>query len=1117
MSWKDLDIKQKAELIKLGVQSGIRDINQIRQLYDDNNTPTQVVDQSYNETNVKPLQGIERIRQEYGIPEEEQNKANEIIQQIENEISLEKINNQQPVQFRQFKNGGYKNKPPFEEWYKTVPADRNDTTYYNLRKAYEELPFEQLERWRTATPEQLNNEQYHLLTVSPQSLEFLKSRNHPSIQYELDWYNSPEGKDFRDKHSLDTTGDYYRYIPKAVGGYINKYNTGGWKEKLLGLGNYAKNYIKAKAGMIQPMFMNLNDYNVQQVTKDNVSNNTLGILTNDFVEENDNNEQRLAIDFKNTTDTKLGDKEIPLENISTYYGIEDGQLKIGPLEIFNDSTMVVPNRAKNVGKVKKVLYKPQEQTEDSQLPLYGITVDNDTVPFPIRMRGKMYLGDEQGNSAFVSGITDPKVFNDVNKFLEQNPSYPAMVDNGRFSHFILGNDLNSYIGIENPDDMYMLGITPKRKGGYISNNPTQALVGKVNKFKEGGYDDEGENKNINNSILGRYVQSKVSKNNQESQEQPTIIIEEPVSESTYAKQPSLSIQEQELLNYLQSNPTAEQEYFRNLAIQSMNIPQSNQGVIQTKEEQNLVDKAFQGYNNFRYSHPWAKGLSYTPIVGDAMDLISLAEDINNKDYMTAGLGLGMLALPNFIEKPIKNYKKLKRHRNNYYAAIKDPNRYIEFKYWNNLADKIALKKYPVLNGLDRQKAEQLSEQYKNRVYNLNKDIQYKTLSLYKNLSKDDYTRLANIINLSPEYGIFLQQNPNLNPLSQETLDKFLERQSLSIRGVSAQTDNDAQVYLSIPPLNATGGDRLNTKGLYTSNSYDIADAFSRPLDNNQTFNSYIGELQFPFIIDKNQTFEQQLKQYRSYIDHYWDLGLTRSSIPGTIAREATYVRGNGDNYKNVIERSYYPKEQGENVVDLVNIHNRGYQPNLRGRWGNENMQANDKYFIPKYPNNSLSEYITFMKAAKKEGIINTPDTNLDKRNKESADIQKLYRQQRGKRNDLYLKALEGYREARDKINKTTGIIGGIAFTTLPVLGLSYAYNAAKSSREAPDPLKMTYEEFIEYDNLVESVSKKTGINKDRLYKYSTKRLEQMLLNENNSRKNGGFLFPNQAFSHKFEK
>jgi hypothetical protein len=43
-----------------------------------------------------------------------------------------------------------------------------------------------------------------------------------------------------------------------------------------------------------------------------------------------------------------------------------------------------------------------------------------------------------------------------------------------------------------------------------------------------------------------------------------------------------------------------------------------------------------------------EGLNYTPIVGDAMDLISLAGDINNKNYINAGLGLGMLALPNFI-------------------------------------------------------------------------------------------------------------------------------------------------------------------------------------------------------------------------------------------------------------------------------------------------------------------------------------------------------------------------------------------------------------------------------------------------------------------------------------
>ena len=155
------------------------------------------------------------------------------------------------------------------------------------------------------------------------------------------------------------------------------------------------------------------------------------------------------------------------------------------------------------------------------------------------------------------------------------------------------------------------------KGGYLSNNITDH---KVKKYAKGGFENPDE---------------------------------PPVSESTYLQQPTLNIYEQEILNYLQSNPTVEQEYSRNLAIQNITAPQSNQGVIQTKEQQNIVDKAFQRYNNFRYSHPWANGLNWTPIIGDGMDLISLAGAVNNKDYMTAGLGLGMLALPNFIEKPLK--------------------------------------------------------------------------------------------------------------------------------------------------------------------------------------------------------------------------------------------------------------------------------------------------------------------------------------------------------------------------------------------------------------------------------------------------------------------------------
>lgn len=44
-----------------------------------------------------------------------------------------------------FQKGG---KPKFEDWYKTVPKDKQNTEDYDLEKAYNELPFEELEEFR---------------------------------------------------------------------------------------------------------------------------------------------------------------------------------------------------------------------------------------------------------------------------------------------------------------------------------------------------------------------------------------------------------------------------------------------------------------------------------------------------------------------------------------------------------------------------------------------------------------------------------------------------------------------------------------------------------------------------------------------------------------------------------------------------------------------------------------------------------------------------------------------------------------------------------------------------------------------------------------------------------
>lgn len=123
------------------------------------------------------------------------------------------------------KRGAKLQKVSFEDWYNTVPKDRNDTTSYNLRRAYELAPREELEKWRTATPEQLKDTTYHLKTFYWNDAgigEFVKSKKHDTIQKEIDWYYSDKAKDFRNKYTLfDDDSDYYQYRP------IEKFGEGG--------------------------------------------------------------------------------------------------------------------------------------------------------------------------------------------------------------------------------------------------------------------------------------------------------------------------------------------------------------------------------------------------------------------------------------------------------------------------------------------------------------------------------------------------------------------------------------------------------------------------------------------------------------------------------------------------------------------------------------------------------------------------------------------------------------------------------------------------------------------------------------------------------------------------
>ena len=119
-------------------------------------------------------------------------------------------------------------KPTYEQWLKTVPTNRIDKLY-DLKTAYEVLPFNDLESWRTATDSELANGQKHLDSVNPKAdangnLYFLKLgklEDNPELQGEFNWYNSNDAKQFREQYApaqFDSTTNRYFYPKKFENG-----------------------------------------------------------------------------------------------------------------------------------------------------------------------------------------------------------------------------------------------------------------------------------------------------------------------------------------------------------------------------------------------------------------------------------------------------------------------------------------------------------------------------------------------------------------------------------------------------------------------------------------------------------------------------------------------------------------------------------------------------------------------------------------------------------------------------------------------------------------------------------------------------------------------------------
>lgn len=136
------------------------------------------------------------------------------------------------------------------------------------------------------------------------------------------------------------------------------------------------NNIAKKIGFINTekpaQVINLSNKNVSRI--DQSTPNTNMILFNDFVEWNNPNNIRLAKEFKTTNDTLIGDNNIPLSKISQYYGVENGKLKVGNINIFDDNTTVVPKRNKRTDRIKSII---NNVLTNEQIENYENIIDNE--------------------------------------------------------------------------------------------------------------------------------------------------------------------------------------------------------------------------------------------------------------------------------------------------------------------------------------------------------------------------------------------------------------------------------------------------------------------------------------------------------------------------------------------------------------------------------------------------------------------------------------------------------------------------------------------------------------------------------------------------------------------
>ena len=352
-----------------------------------------------------------------------------------------------------------------------------------------------------------------------------------------------------------------------------------------------------------------------------------------------------------------------------------------------------------------------------------------------------------------------------------------------------------------------------------------------------------------------------------------------------------------------------------------------------------------------------------PIIGDALDLKDIGTDLYQGNYLRAGIGAGMFLLPNILERPLKATGRFLLNKNFRNKILKQaglrPHNTNDF-----LVEKL---KYVPRNQALRESKIMIKPDKLDRqafIQNFERELRKRPDEVLNTYSQDPY--ISKILRDNPEYTYYISTTGK-DPSLQSTVDDFIRRQETSLRGVYSPDKNTAIEALTSTQGNRplVGGDRLRTNGgLYTSNSFGIAEAFKNPQAS--SMDGYIGTLQANFNIDRNLPIDEQLRQIRNKsilannslplftADQQIDY-LNRARKRGGIALEAQYARRDGSTLP-VHERAYLPTgTKIDHPVKIVDLQYFPHSTNKAGRWGTQGVAHSSKdeeLFIPRMLNNT---------------------------------------------------------------------------------------------------------------------------------------------------------------------